>query len=635
MSDLVRGGQITLHKYRMLYQVARVFLRLSIFIILFSIIFCYYNNISKNEWQIGFDYLKQEINNSITFDTSKRKISNYFLNRQFNRVCNKFQNTWDEAIFIACVLHLILVGGVIIFFWLKGRALKQNSNIRGIFLNSEKNLKKEIKKHNQVFKDYVPFKLADFSYPITGRKESWTAGEQSHTLILGSTGSGKTKIIQSLVNELRQKNQKAIIIDVKGDYIEHFYREDKKDIILNPLDKRGRNWSIFKETTPLKGFSNIAKSLLPKESKGDPIWNDAARSVFAELANLYISEHLSMAEFADKILKTDLATLNKLLEKTAASKIINPDIEKAALSVLMVLSTYLRPLTLYQSNKDVFSITDWVNDSSQNNFLFLSSKADIKEDLNPLITAQVDIAINAIRSLNQNSNIPKIWFILDEIPYFEQSIPNLKDGLAMSRSYGGCFILGSQDMSSLSKIYSENTARSIANNCRTKIYMNIAGKETAEYCSSSLGEGEMEELHEGISYGAHEMRDGITVNRNKLIKRVVLPSELMLLKTGEGFIQFAGFRPAKFKFSDCNFKKLNAGYVENTELLNVFKAELEEAENHRKTIEEKLGNNSHKKLDEKLLPKLPIQEKPENHDENEIDEESSNIEKPTEKIMDM
>lgn len=608
MSDLIRGGQVTLHKYRMLMQVGKVFLRLSVAIILFSVVFSYYNNISKKEWQISFDYLKQEISNSIALNQSKRKVSNYFLNKQFERVYVKFQTTWDEAVLISGILHLILVGGVIVFFGARGKTLKQNSNIRGIFLNSEKELKQAINKHNRQynglikvifkgllnFKVYCPFKLADFAYPITGRENSWTAGEQSHTLILGSTGSGKTKIIQDLVYQLYKRDQKAIIVDVKGDYIEHFYLETRGDIILNPLDKRGRNWSIFKETNPLKGFSTIAKSLLSKESKSDPIWVDAARGVFAELANLYVSENLSMAEFADKILKTDLKTLNKLLEKTGAARVVNPNIEKAALSVLMVLSTYLKPLKLYQSSKDIFSITDWVNDNTKNNFLFISSRSDVKEDINPLITTQVDIAINALRSLKTQSNIPKIWFILDEIPYFDQSIPSLKDGLAMARSYGGCFVLGTQDMSSLSKIYSEDTARSIANNCKTKVYMNISGKETASWCSGSLGEGEIEEWHEGLSYGAHEMRDGVQVNQNKVIRPIVLPSELMMLKAGEGYINFAGFRPAKFKFADCNFKKIAQSYIENSSLLELFKKELELGENHRKVVENDSDKNTKK-----------------------------------------
>ncbi len=606
MSDLIRGGQVSLHKYRMLMQVGKVLFRMSIAIICLSIISSYYHNISANEWKVGFAFVKKQVigafnpNYQITYPykygsnkygaIKKVSIQHFNADSYVRATLDKFELVLYKSFIVAGVLHILLIGGVLFYFWFKGRVLKANLNIRGIFLINESLLKKMIKKHNKIFKNYKPFEIADCAYPITGRKESWSAGEQSHTMILGSTGAGKTKIIQHLVFQLHKRQQKAIIVDVKGDYIEHFYRPERGDIILNPLDVRGRNWSIFKETNPLKGFSTIAKSLLPKESKNDPIWIDAARGVFAELANLYTTENLSMAEFADKILKNDIATLTKLLEKTAASKIINSDIEKAALSVLMVLSTYLRPLKLYQKSENCFSITDWVNDQTQNNFLFISSRADVKEDINPLITAQVDIAINAIRSLSEMSNIPKQWFILDEIPYFEQSIPSLKDGLAMTRSYGGCFVLGSQDMSSLSKIYSENTARAIANNCKTKVYMNIAGKETAEYCSQSLGEGEIEEWHEGLSYGAHEMRDGIQVNRQKVIRRVVLPSELMMLKTGEGFISFAGFEPAKFKFADCSFKKIADGYLENTELLELLRKELEIGEQRRREIEAILAN---------------------------------------------
>lgn len=612
MDDLIRGGQVSFHKIRMLCQVSKLLARVSIYLIIISIGYSYWQNISLKEWEIGWVYLKADFNakdqnSKVTYlneygrsRTVKTEV--FFHDPYVSETIKKFEIALYKGLSIAAIMLGTIISSLIIFFWLKGRGIKRNINLRGIFILPAKVLKNELLKHNKLTEEYHPFTLADFAYPITGRKDSWSAGEQSHTMLIGSTGAGKTKIIQNLVYQLHKRNQKAIIVDVKGDYIEHFYRKDKDDIILNPLDSRGRNWSIFNETNPLKGFSTIAKSLLPKESKSDPIWIDAARGVFAELANLYVSENLSMAAFADIILKSDIERLSKLLQKTGASKIINPDIEKAALSVLMVLSTYLRPLKLYQSSENIFSITDWVNDPSQNNFLFISSRADVKEDINPLITTQVDIAVNALRSLKEQSNIPKIWFILDEIPYFDQSIPSLKDGLAMARSYGGCFVLGTQDMSSLSKIYSEDTAKSIANNCKTKIYMNIAGKEAAQYCSGSLGEGEIEEWHEGLSYGAHEMRDGIQVNRNKVIRPVVLPSELMMLKTGEGFINFAGFKPAKFKFDDCSFKRTSPAYVENKDLLELFTKELEIGEKRRKEIELKLLKNNDDEKTIKIKP---------------------------------
>ena len=160
MSDLIRGGQITLHKYRMLIQVGRVFLRLSIGIILFSFVFCYYHNISKAEWNIAFIYLKQEVGKSISLDDTKNKNKtlnkskalNFITDKQFEKTYAKFKITMDKAMLLASIMHLFLLGGVILYFWLKGKALKRNLNIRGIFLTDDKALKKAINKHNREFK---------------------------------------------------------------------------------------------------------------------------------------------------------------------------------------------------------------------------------------------------------------------------------------------------------------------------------------------------------------------------------------------------------------------------------------------------------------------------------------------------
>lgn len=594
MSDFIRGGQVTFHNFRMLMQVVKMLAKVSIILLFITIIYSFYKNSSLSDWIVISKYIKKSFSNSLTIA----------LENSFELVIKKFEQILFKGFISAIIIEAVVIGSCVIFFWFRGRKIKQLKKLRGIFALTDKDLRKQIIKHNNKFKrfslfgfshffnNYKPFSIAGFKYPISGKSNSWNASEQSHTLILGSTGSGKTTIIKDLIYQLYKRNQKAIIVDIKGDMIENFYSEKRGDIILNPLDLRGRNWSFFKETNPLKGFATIAKSLLPKESKSDPIWIDAARVVVAELASLYVSENLSMDDFADKILKTDLASLSKLLERTSASKIINENIEKASLSVLMVLSTYLKPFKLYQSSGNCFSITEWINDPSQQHFLFISSRADVKEDLNPIISTQVDIAINAVRALTTSSNIPKIWFILDELAYFDQAIPTLKDGLATARSFGGCFVLGTQDISSIAKIYSREHAESIANNCKTKVFMNVTGKESATWCSDLLGEGEIEQWQEGLSYGAHEMRDGIQVNHNQKLKKIVLPSELLMLKSGEGYISFAGFAPAKFKFENQIYKKIAPSYIENLDLYQKFQSDSIEAENIRKEIEKKLTSSS-------------------------------------------
>jgi len=491
---------------------------------------------------------------------------------------------------------------------LLGAELQRTKQLRGIFLSSSRRLKSAINKHNKPLKkEYIPFKIADFQYPITGGAGGWSAGEQSHTLLVASTGAGKTEIIKKLVLQLHQRKQKAIIVDVKGDYIKHFYR--RGDILLNPLDARGRNWSFFNETNALKGFMTIAKSLMPKDSKNEPIWTEAARSVLAEMSSMYCDEDIPLSKFVDIILKSNLTRLTQLLQKTPASKLVNTDLEKAALSVLMVLSTYLRPLKLYRKSSDWFSITDWVKDIRQNNFLFIATRPDAKQELNPLVSAQIDIAVTALKSLSEGSSVPKIWFILDEVSYFEQEIPSLKDGLAASRAYGGCFVLGTQDISSLRSIYSREEAETMVNNCCTKLFLNIEGHDTALWASGSLGEGEIEEWRESISYGAHEMRDGMQVNKNSKLKRAVLSSEFALLKAGEGYIKFAGYSPARFKSKKLSFNKIAEAYVENTELYDLLKQEVAEGQEHRRQIEEKLREKEEEDGTGGDGIKLPSQEK--------------------------
>lgn len=45
------------------------------------------------------------------------------------------------------------------------------------------------------------------------------------------------------------------------------------------------------------------------------------------------------------------------------------------------------------------------------------------------------------------------------------------------------------------------------------------------------------------------MRDGANISQHKEVKKVVSPSEIMNLKTGEAFVSFPGIDPvAKVKF---------------------------------------------------------------------------------------
>ena len=70
----------------------------------------------------------------------------------------------------------------------------------------------------------------------------------------------------------------------------------------------------------------------------------------------------------------------------------------------------------------------------------ISSTGDRHESLKPLITAWLDIAINALLSLPEKTD-RRIWVILDELGSLQQ-LPYLTSALAEARKFGGCFVVG-------------------------------------------------------------------------------------------------------------------------------------------------------------------------------------------------
>lgn len=51
-----------------------------------------------------------------------------------------------------------------------------------------------------------------------------------------------------------------------------------------------------------------------------------------------------------------------------------------------------------------------------------------------------------------------MWFILDEAPSL-QRIPELAETLAEARKFGGCFVLGMQNMAQLVHVYGRELAK--------------------------------------------------------------------------------------------------------------------------------------------------------------------------------
>lgn len=117
-------------------------------------------------------------------------------------------------------------------------------------------------------------------------------------------------------------------------------------------------------------------------------------------------------------------------------------------------------------------------------------------------------------------------------------------------------------MSQLDEIYGHNIVKSIANLWSTKVVFRIEGAEIAKRMSKWLGIQEVSEIMENISYGAHQMRDGVSLNDQRKEKPTIHPDRLMKLPDLKAYLKVPGDYPvAKVSFKVHKLKKIAGGFM--------------------------------------------------------------------------
>ena len=369
--------------------------------------------------------------------------------------------------------------------------------------------------------------------------------ETRHTIVSGTTGSGKTVLIADLVEQIRSRGERCVLYDKMGSYTETFF-DAESDVLLNPLDDRAPRWSPFLEARSARDFDTMAAALIPRQKDAaDPFWITAARQLFSHgAAGLWQRGETGNRVLVDHLLKTELSALADAMEGTVAQSIVDPANPKTALSVRAMLTANIGAMDLLPDEGDPFSIREWI-EREGSGFLFLTSRGDQHASLRGLISTWLEIAVNALLSLPRTDG-RRIWVILDELPTLHQ-LPSLRPGLAESRQFGGCFVLGVQVFSALRDLYGRDGAETISGLCGTRVVLAAPDKDTSEWSAESLGRAEVESLTEGVSYGTGKHpgapRDGVTLSTRKDVRPLVLPSEVARLENLSGYLKFPGEWP--------------------------------------------------------------------------------------------
>ena len=433
------------------------------------------------------------------------------------------------------------VGMVALFlaaFWWRGVRLGRLRRIRGAEMVTAAQLRRRLTPPRERVLAMLPgagrlrpYSIAGIPYP--------DRAETQHTIVSGTTGSGKTVLISDLVAQVRARGERCVIYDKMGSYTRAFL-DPSRDVLMNPLDARAPRWSPFLEARDPRDFDMMAAALIPQQKDTvDPFWVTAARQLFSNGAGVLRQRgETRNAVLVDHLLKTDLTALAEAMEGTVAQSIVDPENPKTALSVRAMLTANLSALELLPDAGRPFSIREWVAREGGEGFLFLTSRGDQHASLRGLISTWLEIAVNALLSLDQDDG-RRIWVILDELPTLHQ-VPSLQPGLAESRQFGGCFVLGVQVASALRDLYGRNGAETISGLCGTRVVLAAPDRDTAQWSADSLGRSEVEEVAEGFSYGANTIRDGVSLTPRRELRALALPSEIMRLENLSGYLKFPG-----------------------------------------------------------------------------------------------
>ena len=421
-------------------------------------------------------------------------------------------------------ISLALSIGSSFFFvkWLTKRGKEQTDDqfVRGSQLSDAKSVGK------QIIKDKKDSSIKINGFPLLKNSEV------QHSLLHGTTGSGKGVTLSEFLEGIRARNERCIIYDKGCSFVKQFYR-DKSDIILNPFDDRCANWDLWREAIDAPDFENMAESLIPMQGQQDPFWIQASRTIFSSTAYTMQNDgSRSINKLLKLLLTSELKDLEKYIAGTEAATLVSDKIEKTAISIRSVLTTYLKSLRFLQGldtkGNQPFSIRDWVMDETQHNWLFISSNAEHHSALRPLISMWLAMASITLLGLPENLN-RRIWFIVDELPSLHQ-LPQLAETVAEVRKFGGCFVLGMQSYSQLETVYGRNAARSIFDLLNTRFFFRSPSADMAKLVSTELGTQEVEDLKENYSYGANTIRDGISIGHQTVTRPIVTYPEIMKMK---------------------------------------------------------------------------------------------------------
>lgn len=362
--------------------------------------------------------------------------------------------------------------------------------------------------------------------------------EVVHTLLAGSTGTGKSTAIIEMLLGIMARRDRCIIVDPNGSYLSRFHREG--DVILNVFDRRSPGWSPFNEVRRVYDFDKIARSIVPDGHGADAAWHFYSQVLIAEVMRALISRgENTTATLIHALTFMPAEELKALVAGTPVAGLFDKDAAKALASTRFVLASFLKPYQYLQAGD--FSLRTWLESGTGN--LYITWREDMTASLAPLMACWVDVLCTATLSLPPDP-ARRLWLMFEELASMGK-ISSLESVLTKGRKAGLCAVACLQSTAQLDRVYGRESAIVLRSCFRNFCAFAIAkiDPDTTEIFSRALGEREVDRTTKTEGRSSNGSSESVSVQRVR--ERMVLPNEINELPDLTAYLALAGDRPTQ------------------------------------------------------------------------------------------
>lgn len=360
---------------------------------------------------------------------------------------------------------------------------------------------------------------------------SYYDDSEAHTLIVGSTGTGKSNTLagsMGLVENILKAEENLIMIDPKGEAIGKYGNEflaagyEVKCINFdapgesltswNPLEYIRRLYaSPYSKDNDLAAdmLDEFAKSIYPNDKNADPFWTDSAAEFFTGCVYLLL-ENADTAEINFKSIdfimqnaesKTGASTYMKecyniLDDDSMAKSYLSAYVNAPNETRMSIFSVAKKGVTKFARSKGLMNM---LNNDNLNIYEFDVNTPFalfiVKPDENSTYDALCGLFVTQLTQhfiklarKKYNGKLPvKLHIILEELGSLGNSITNLPNLMVASRSRNIRLCLVLQSYSQLEDIYGKSRAETILSSVGVTIAFSTNNWETLEEWSHKCG----------------------------------------------------------------------------------------------------------------------------------------------------